>query len=102
MKDRRFLFCFFAVWAVSVYATAVAARVVLHDFHPVNLTLVQYFFPLANFDSGYYFSIAQHGYTGSVEAARAFFPLFPLLLALCGGLFWWLPSVWQLPVTATV
>jgi Gpi18-like mannosyltransferase len=41
--------------------------------------------PLANFDAAHYFAVAQHGYSGSV-IERAFFPLFPLLIAAVHGL----------------
>lgn len=100
--DKGFVFIFLAVWAISIYAVAIIARVVIPDhLQGTHLHLVQYLFPLANFDSAYYFAIAQQGYLRSAVTARAFFPLFPILLSIWRLLFAWAPSSLQLPLAAT-
>lgn len=74
----------FAAWVIAVFAVAILARAVL----PVSDAPVLgggSWLPLANFDAAHYFAIAQHGYSGSV-VSRAFFPLFPLLVAALHGL----------------
>jgi len=74
----------FAAWVLAVFAVAILARAVL----PVSDAPVLgggSWLPLANFDAAHYFAVAQHGYSGSV-VQRAFFPLFPLLIAAVHGL----------------
>lgn len=74
----------FAAWVLAVFAVAIVARAVL----PVSDAAVVgggSWLPLASFDAGHYIDIAQHGYSGSV-IERAFFPLFPLLIAAGHGL----------------
>jgi Gpi18-like mannosyltransferase len=74
----------FALWVLAVFAVAIVARAVL----PVSDAATVgggTWLPLASFDAAHYFAIAQHGYSGSV-IERAFFPLFPLLLAGSHGL----------------
>jgi Gpi18-like mannosyltransferase len=74
----------FAAWVLAVFAVAIVARAVL----PVSDAPAVgggSWLPLANFDAAHYFEIARHGYSGSV-VSRAFFPLFPLLVAGVHGL----------------
>jgi hypothetical protein len=74
----------FAAWVLAVFVVAIVARAVL----PVSDAPAVgggSWLPLANFDAAHYVYIAQHGYSGSL-VSRAFFPLFPLLMAAVHGL----------------
>lgn len=74
----------FGLWVLAVFAVAAIARAVV----PVSDAPAiggGTWTALANFDASHYFAIAQHGYSGNV-VSRAFFPLFPLLLAALHGL----------------
>ena len=69
----------FGAWVISVLLVAIVARAVL----PVSdapATGGGSWLPLASWDALRYIHIAQHGYSGTV-VDRAFFPLFPLLMA---------------------
>ncbi|HSX00686.1 MAG TPA: hypothetical protein VLF67_00450, partial [Candidatus Saccharimonas sp.] len=101
MKRWLPLFGFVLLWAASVMAVAAVARVTIPDYLGNAPTLAAFPFPLVNFDAGYYMSIAQHGYVGNILPVRAFFPLFPLLVAAGHWLVVWVPAAWQYPLAAT-
>ncbi|HWF73010.1 MAG TPA: hypothetical protein VG186_06685 [Solirubrobacteraceae bacterium] len=74
----------FGVWVLAVFAVAIVARAVLPVSDAATVGGGPWV-PLASFDAAHYFAIAQHGYSGSV-IERAFFPLFPVLIAGVHGL----------------
>ena len=69
----------FCGWVVSVLTVAIVARAVL-PISDAPATGGGSWLPLASWDALRYIQIAQHGYSGTV-INRAFFPLFPLLMA---------------------
>lgn len=74
----------FGGWVVGVLGVAILARAVL-PVSDAGAIGGGSWLPLASFDASHYIYIAQHGYSGSVTS-RAFFPLFPLLIAAVHGL----------------
>lgn len=79
-SPRRGFLLPFGVWVLAVLTVAIVARAVLPVSDGAAIGGGSWL-PLASFDASHYIGIAQHGYSGSV-IARAFFPLFPILIAI--------------------
>ena len=82
-----------AVVSASLVATTGSGNSFRHDVpglsHPFGGLGGALFTPLARWDAIWYLGIAHHGYTlagGGAARSTAFFPLYPMLVRLVGGL----------------
>jgi hypothetical protein len=73
----------FSIWAVTVFGVGVTAKVFLSGASATRVKASSgLYLPLVNFDAHYYLQIAEQGYTKTSPVAKAFFPLYPLLVRL--------------------